>query len=168
MWNSYNILTFTILRHFRTVPMGTVHILWFFLALRNFWVGTVKKTTLYDGRKAKSSSSGLATWKTFHPPPGYQGTSRIRLIAWSTPQDRRGREHGWGSSHNLFCSRSSLAKSYSLCPKDTAVEPCCLPIWRRSWIPPLSESNVVLPVWKLKGREIGLCLYMLQLILKLS
>ena len=27
--------------------MGTVHILWFFLVLRNFWVGTVKKTTLY-------------------------------------------------------------------------------------------------------------------------
>ena len=24
MWNSYNIFTFTILRHFRTVPMGTV------------------------------------------------------------------------------------------------------------------------------------------------
>ena len=47
MWNSYNILTFTILRHFRTVPMGTVCILWFFLVLRNFWVGTVKKTTLY-------------------------------------------------------------------------------------------------------------------------
>ena len=47
MWNSYNILTFTILRHFRTVPMGTVRILWFFLVLRNFWVGTVKKTTLY-------------------------------------------------------------------------------------------------------------------------
>ena len=43
MWNSYNILTFTILRHFRTVPMGTVRILWFFLVLRNFWVGTVKK-----------------------------------------------------------------------------------------------------------------------------
>ena len=43
MWNSYNILTFTILRHFRTVPMGTVCILWFFLVLRNFWVGTVKK-----------------------------------------------------------------------------------------------------------------------------
>ena len=45
MWNSYNILTFTILRHFRTVPMGTVRILWFFLVLRNFWVGTVKKPT---------------------------------------------------------------------------------------------------------------------------
>ena len=43
MWNSYNILTFTILRHFRTVPTGTVRILWFFLVLRNFWVGTVKK-----------------------------------------------------------------------------------------------------------------------------
>ena len=25
--------------------MGTVRILWFFLVLRNFWVGTVKKTT---------------------------------------------------------------------------------------------------------------------------
>ena len=100
-----------------------------------------------------------------------------------------------GSSHTLFCSRSSLAKSYSLCPTDTAVEPCCLPIWRRSWIPPLSESNVVqlcavwpkqisllssectfspcqfcgvLLVWKLEGREIGLCLYILQLIWKLS
>ena len=48
MWNSYNILTFTILRHFRTVPMGTVRILWFFLVLRNFWVGPVKKTTLYE------------------------------------------------------------------------------------------------------------------------
>ena len=48
MWNSYNILTFTILRHFRTVPTGTVRILWFFLVLRNFWVGTVKKTTLYQ------------------------------------------------------------------------------------------------------------------------
>ena len=43
MWNSYNILIFTILKHFKTVPMGTVWILWFFLVLRNFWVGTVKK-----------------------------------------------------------------------------------------------------------------------------
>ena len=57
MWNSYNILTFTILRHFRTVPMGTVRILWFFLVLRNFWVGTVKKTTLYNSPTQRSQSN---------------------------------------------------------------------------------------------------------------
>ena len=69
MWNSYNIFTFTILRHFRTVPMGTVCIFWFILALRNFLVGTVKKNTLY--------------MEIFHPTCCCPGTSFAKAqLAW--------------------------------------------------------------------------------------
>ena len=101
MWNSHNILTFTILSHFRTVPTGTVRILWFFLVLRNFWVGTVKKNhpvfrkskkidnfLIFFGESQKYDSGGVF-------PPSHQ----IRLRDAGASKKKRG---GGGLLNNIL------------------------------------------------------------------
>ena len=127
MWNSYNILTFTILRHFRTVPMGTVCIFWFILALRNFLVGTVKKPP--------------CIWKSFIQPAAVQAPV-LQRRSWhgTSPCCSKSRQRVRCCScccHSLGSPPGSLWGHRSkVCPKTSFPDST---FWLRS-SPPLSQT----------------------------
>ena len=79
MWNSYNILIFTILTTFQNC-----WILWFFLLLTIFLVGTVKITTLY---KPSELSHETPVLQYVFVPPGTkfeQTVSQKSAYSWQS------------------------------------------------------------------------------------